>query len=358
MTATLTEWFTLARLRHAIQVMVAALAAYLVVTAFALPQGYWAVMTAILIVQTNVGATLGQAIDWAIATSIGAVGGLACVLAVPAGPYRVPIALAASILLLQWFSSGRPRYRLAPVTAAIVVLSDPGQIGPVTAAVDRVLEILAGAAVALPVCVLLLPSRAGQMLASQTSTILEKMADHLDSVVTAVMGAPQDPDAYRAQVEDVQNAIIVGDTRVTEARQEIAGGISSHLDPLAVQRALRRVWYSQVLAGRAAGQALPDHVAAALGPALTGFGQAAGDYLRALARAGATASVPSMDRVAAARAALHTALAGLRARDGTRDLPTDVAEYVFALVFGLEQMAETMQDLADCLTELRAGRRR
>lgn len=353
MAATFAGLIAAPRFRHAVQVMVAALASWAVVTWFALPQGYWAVMTAILIVQTNVGATLGSAVDWAIATALGAVVGLACVVAVPYGPWHVPVALAISILALQWVSSGRPRYRVAPVTAAIIVLSDPAQIGPVTAAADRVIEILAGAAIALPVCLLLLPSRAGQMLAAQTATILEKMADHLDTVVTAVLGAPLDLDIYRARVEDVQNAIILGDARVNEARQEIRGRIASHLDPLAVQRALRRVWYSQVLAGRTAGRALPDHVAAALGPALTQFRDQAGGYLRQLAHA--HAAVPPMAGVAAAREALHAALADLRAADGTRDLPTDVAEHLFALVFGLEQMAETMQDLADCLTELRAG---
>src|SRR5262245_831934 len=64
------------RLRQAIQTAVAAAHAYLVANGFGLPQGYWAVITAMLVIQSSIGASLGLAIDRLVATLIGAaVGG-------------------------------------------------------------------------------------------------------------------------------------------------------------------------------------------------------------------------------------------------------------------------------------------
>ena len=69
------------KLRQAIQTTVAAVTAYVVATAFSLPQGYWAVMTAILVVQANLGASLGLALDRLLATLLGAIVGVLMVTA-------------------------------------------------------------------------------------------------------------------------------------------------------------------------------------------------------------------------------------------------------------------------------------
>lgn len=44
------------RLRLAIQTTIAACLSYVIVDALGMPQGFWAVMTAILVTQANVGA--------------------------------------------------------------------------------------------------------------------------------------------------------------------------------------------------------------------------------------------------------------------------------------------------------------
>jgi uncharacterized membrane protein YccC len=51
------------RMRQAIQTAVAACLAYAAADLLDLPQGFWAVMTAILVTQANVGWSLGLAID-------------------------------------------------------------------------------------------------------------------------------------------------------------------------------------------------------------------------------------------------------------------------------------------------------
>ena len=97
--------------RQALQTMVAAIAAYLVAEYFALPQGYWSVMTAILVVQASVGAALGLAIDRLLATILGgAIGGILVALF---GEARLPL-LAIAVLLLSYVATLRSSLRLAP----------------------------------------------------------------------------------------------------------------------------------------------------------------------------------------------------------------------------------------------------
>ena len=80
--------------------MVAAVAAYLVATYFALPQDYWSVMTAILVVQASIGASLGLAFDRLLATLLGAVVAAALVAIFGHAPGVSVILLAVSVLAL------------------------------------------------------------------------------------------------------------------------------------------------------------------------------------------------------------------------------------------------------------------
>ncbi len=72
-------------IRQAIQATAAAIIAYELAVFFALPQGYWAVMTAILVVQSSVGGSIGLAMDRFLATLLGAAVGGALLAASHAG---------------------------------------------------------------------------------------------------------------------------------------------------------------------------------------------------------------------------------------------------------------------------------
>src|SRR6185437_14021858 len=102
-------------LRLVVQALTAAALSLLIAEALALPQGFWAVITALIIVQGSLGGTLGAGLDRVVGT-----------LAV------APVALLAAI---------RPSFRVAPVTAAIVLLASSGTASPLAAALDRVGEI-------------------------------------------------------------------------------------------------------------------------------------------------------------------------------------------------------------------------
>jgi uncharacterized membrane protein YccC len=88
--------------------------------ALALPQGYWAVFTALIIVQGSVGGTLAAGLDRFIGTVTGAVLGAA--VALTGEIWRVPqvLRLMLAVAPVALLAARRPSFRIAPVTAAIL----------------------------------------------------------------------------------------------------------------------------------------------------------------------------------------------------------------------------------------------
>jgi hypothetical protein len=106
------------------------------------------------------------------------------------------------------------------------------------------------------------------------------------------------------------------------------------------------------MVGRAAAVPLPARFHTRLGPLLTRFGEAAGEYLRASGAAlKAGREAPAPDAVETALDAFAAELAAMRREGLTRDLPTDDVERIFTLGFALEQLRRNFDDLARCLTE-------
>ena len=64
-------------LRHATRMTVAAILAFAAARAFALPEGYWAVISAVVVMQGSLGGTLGASLDRLMATVAGAMVGAA-----------------------------------------------------------------------------------------------------------------------------------------------------------------------------------------------------------------------------------------------------------------------------------------
>lgn len=257
-----------AAIRQAIQTVFAAVAAYVLAEWMQLPQGYWAVMTAILVVQSSVGASLGLALDRLLATIVGAAVGGALVLIFGHLPHATPALLALSVLALAYVANLRSSLRLAPVTAAIVILADPHLGSPLQSALNRVVEISLGALIAVATSLLILPSRAGQALAQQVAGILPAVAAHLKGTIGIVLGVPRADAEYLAINAKVRAAFKTMDTNAAEARLELAGRMASHADPAAIVRTLRRLWYTAMIAARAAEPLHEPAVLAALKPYL------------------------------------------------------------------------------------------
>src|SRR4051794_40511100 len=154
------------KLLQTLRMTVSSLAAFALAQALALPQGFWAVITALIVTQANVGGSLKAALDRFIGSVFGAVYGSAVAFAIPHehGLSRAA-ALVVAVAPLSFMAALSAGFRVAPITAIIVLLGISGStLGPFGFAVDRVLEVGLGCAVGLVVSVLIVPARASRLV--------------------------------------------------------------------------------------------------------------------------------------------------------------------------------------------------
>ena len=112
-----------AALRLCVQMTVAGLLAYVLAELLALPRGYWAVFSAMIIVQASVGGSVKATIDRLIGTIGGAVAGGAVGYLLPTeNAWSLGVALAIALVPQTLVAALRPNYRIAPHTAAILLL--------------------------------------------------------------------------------------------------------------------------------------------------------------------------------------------------------------------------------------------
>ena len=112
--------------------------------------------------QSSLGGTLKASFEQFIGSVFGAVWGAAITLAIPhQAPWLLGLTLIIAVAPLAWLTTFSAGFRIAPITAILVLLSSMGiTMGPVDFAVERLLEIGLGCAVGLGVSVLLVPAHA------------------------------------------------------------------------------------------------------------------------------------------------------------------------------------------------------
>src|SRR5262249_3429766 len=144
--------------------------------ALRLPQGYWAVITAVLVVQTSIGGTLGASRDRLIGTVVGAlVGGFAAFVR-PETALGEAAALGLCTGLLTVPAVLSPSLGLAPLSAVVVCVGSTSHAGSLAAAGYRVAEIAIGSVIGVAVTLLVFPPRALDLVSSRAQTILSDLA--------------------------------------------------------------------------------------------------------------------------------------------------------------------------------------
>jgi uncharacterized membrane protein YccC len=170
-------------LRQAGRTTVAAVATLFLVTALGLPQGYWAVITTVIVMQANLGGSIRAAWARLAGTAIGAASG--ALAASLGGPAWVALALAVFVTLAVCTGIARLRdsSRVAGITAVIVILAGHPGTSPFAVGLDRFFEIAIGIVTALAVSAAVLPSRASQAQALGLAKIFEDVAVFFATVV-------------------------------------------------------------------------------------------------------------------------------------------------------------------------------
>jgi uncharacterized membrane protein YccC len=354
-------WITRHRpeLRLAVRVTVSSVFAFLLAWLLALPQGFWAVITAVMVMQASLGGSIKAAIDRFIGTLGGAVVGAAVAIVVPhANVWGLVLALACAVAPLSFAAALNPSFRVAPITALIVLLpTSTQQLGPIEAAIDRVLEIALGDVVGVCVALFVLPSRAHAVVTEIGAEIVALFAQLIQALLDTL-----DPSADRPSVLALQakarSLLKQLEAAADEAVRERRSRLTEQPDPEPFVRTVYRVRHDLVMLGRSTSTPLASGITSRLQPPLKDVARSAGDLLARMAE-GLRSGTLSIDLkpLETALDAINAEIAAIRSERLTQTMDSDAVAGLFALGFALGQLRQDLRDLSERVVELSRGAR-
>lgn len=330
----------------------AAFLSYALGEALGLAQSYWAVLSAVIVMQGSVGGSLKAGVNRLIGTVGGAIWGSFVSIAIPHDTTAaLAAALVAAIAPLAVATGFRPDYRVAPITAIIVLMSTAAsKTDPLIPALSRVLEIGLGSAIAIAVALFILPARAHRLLARSAGAAVSAMAD-MASILSVSPGAGIGAQSLLKVQARLRAAIAQAETRAGEAKVERSNRLSAGPDPEPLVRTLRRLRHDLAMLARALSAPLSPPARERLEAPLAALAGSLSTWLAAAAKAlAAGQTAPPLSAVHAAAEGYKAAVEGqstLTYEAGSGDI-----RRVFALLFLLEQMLHNLQDLSDRTAEL------
>jgi uncharacterized membrane protein YccC len=343
-----------AQFRLGLRITVASLATFALAHLLGLGQSSWAVLTALIVMQSSVGGSLKATVDRFIGSLGGAVWGVGVSLAIPhTDTLSLGVALAVGVAPLAVVAAIWPAYRVAPVTAIILLLGPAGHpTGALNSAVQRMLEVGLGSVVALAVALLVLPERAHGHLAKAAALALDLMAKLAVLLADALIG-PYDAPAVQALHDRIRGAIGQAEAAAAEALRERRSYLAAGPDPEPLCRTLRRLRNGLSMIGHAVSDPLPEPARSLLdSPAKDALLASADLMAKAGSALAARTAAPAPAELNQAVAAFEAAVTDLRRSGLTRDLADDALGRVFGLAFAMEELHQNLGDLIDRVAEM------
>jgi uncharacterized membrane protein YccC len=203
---------------HAAKTALAAALCWWIAMLFGLHDGYWGAISAIIVLQSNFGATISASRDRILGTMIGALLGFAFA-QFGALPWNYILAVLAAVIVCGLLGL-RSSSRLAGVTITIVMLVKTGSHW--TLALDRVLEVFVGIVVAIAISTLVLPDRARLRLRDGLAQEFLVLGAFFEAILEGFRGTPHEN--LPALREDAL-AVLRRNSQLLEAsRNEPSGG--------------------------------------------------------------------------------------------------------------------------------------
>lgn len=151
------------QLRYGVRTGLAAALTIILASLLGLEQGYWASITVVIVMQSDIGSSLMAGWSRLLGTFAGAVMGACAAWFFGASPIGGTAAVFLTLSVCAYLTILHPSFRLAGVTAAIVLGMHKADINPFVLASSRFAEVSMGILVALGVS-FLWPSRATEVL--------------------------------------------------------------------------------------------------------------------------------------------------------------------------------------------------
>jgi uncharacterized membrane protein YccC len=215
----LLSWERQRLLIHASKTALAAALCWWLAHQFGLHDGYWGSISAIIVLQSNVGSTVNASRDRILGTLIGTILGFAFSL-FGTLPWNYILAVLAAVIVCGLLGL-RSSSRLAGVTITIIMLVQ--KTGPRwSLALDRVGEVVLGIVVALAVTTLVLPDRARLRLRDGLAQEFLVLGAFFEAILKGFRGAPAED---LSTVREDALAMLRGNNQLLEAmRHEPSGG--------------------------------------------------------------------------------------------------------------------------------------
>ncbi len=345
-----------AELKHALRVAVAVGVSFAIAQVLNLPQGYWAVITAVLVVQTSIGGTLGASRDRLLGTVVGAaVGGLAAfVRAETATGEGAALVICTALLTVP--AMIYPSLRIAPVTAIIMIVGSPTHAQSLTAAGFRVAEIAIGSIIGLAVTLLVFPPRALDLVSSRARAILEDLAK-LFRLYAERLEGDETEDSISDLHARIRSAMPPLEAAIKEASRETVVRLASHTPPKAVARTFWRVRNDAVIIGRALDRSWPTKIAAVLAPPAAKLLRAEAERLHAMGEGLRHKRASEPTPVDAEVGAFRKAFLQLEETGASKAASFETMSQIFGLSHGFDGLNRNLTELGARFDELATGRR-
>jgi uncharacterized membrane protein YccC len=349
------QWFGRRRrqLQLAVRMTVAGLIALVIAQLLNLPQGYWAVFAAVVVTETSVGGSVQAAFNWMLGTLGGAIYGAIVSMVLPHGnEYMLILELAIGLAPLTVLAAFYPRFRVAPVTAIIVLATvNSSVMGPVQSAIDRVVEIGIGSAIGLAVSLLILPSRANTLVGEAAGRALEHMA-RLTHAMANAFGRHVPSSELQPIHLEILRALSQLEDMVDEALRERLARLTGGADPAPLPRTMHRVRNDLVMTGRTMLEPFPEHLTERLRLPFAHVAAEMETFFRGCGQAlKKRAPPPPREALHAAFDEFNGVLLAMREEQLLRSQNAEIAGRVFALSFAFQQLRVNVKDLADRVAE-------
>lgn len=200
--------------KQSVKTAIAGLIALYITRLFHLPDGYWAAISALIVMQSNVGATLSAARTRLAGTAVGALIAWAFVSLWGSNTLAFATAVAIAFYVCTLLGLAESQ-RLATVTVAIIMLvarTSPAWV----IALHRFAEVALGIVVAVLVSLILWPSHARRSVRQGLTQALVSVRSFYLAVMQNYLGRPADAieslraqaaEAFRLNASLLQNAL-------------------------------------------------------------------------------------------------------------------------------------------------------
>lgn len=208
--------------RHALKTGIAAVLSIMIYQYFDFPRGYWASITTLIVMQSNIDTgslemTVKVATQRLVGTVVGAIVALGIIFWVPYNYEELLAIIFILIAIFTYITRYYEGFKLAGVTALIVLLLSDNQSLTHSFALIRVLEIFLGVVIAVVVTVFIWPYRITDHLQERRVARLKQLHKALidllageennqfDRITTLLQGVEQDKNTIKIAKKGLRN---------------------------------------------------------------------------------------------------------------------------------------------------------